>query len=408
MPRFSYKAYDAAGLLQQGEIECESRDAALDALFRRGQHPLEVREGDLHDEPRWWEREILGSRQLSRGALAVFTRELATLINAEIPVDEALRIVSLQPSIPSGLRRTLKVVLRRVTEGRALSEALALEPRTFPEFHWRLIQAAEASGSLGSVLNDLAGFLERAHETRARIGTAMLYPAILLAAAAVTLAVVMTVLLPAIVPLFKDAGSAPPIAIQLLLDTQEFISHNPLVMAVMLGLLAACLVSVLRTERLRHSLDRTLLRIPGISSLISRRETARFARILATLLRNAVPMLDALRISAAVLTSEPYRSAIRDAAEEIKSGGNLSVPLTTSGLFSDLALRLVAVGEQTGQLETMLMRVAEIYDTALARQIDRLLNLMTPILTIVIGVLVGGLILSVMGAIMSVNELALR
>jgi len=153
---------------------------------------------------------------------------------------------------------------------------------------------------------------------------------------------------------------------------------------------------------------RALLRVPIIGDVIANRETARFSRTLATLSRNGVPLLDAVRLSGSVLRNRAFNLAVDDIGETLKAGGSLTTPMTQSGLFSELSLRLIAVGEQTGQLDVMLMRVATIYEAILQRQLGRLTSLITPILTLLIGGLVGGLILSVMSAILSVNDLAFK
>ncbi len=408
MPRYRYRAYDQNGSLTQGEIETRSRELALQQLHQKGLHPLDVVEDKPRPTQRWWEREVFGGGALPTSGLALLTRELATLIKAELPLDDALRIVSLQPLIPSRIRRVTQAVLEAVRGGESLSGALAARGQEFPEYYWRLVQAGEASGHLGDVLEDISTFLERSSEVRAQVGSALIYPAVLLAAALAALAVIMTVLLPTVVPLFKDAGATPPPMLRFLVDAEAAISRNwPLVLAG-LAALAIAIMATFRSRGLRLSLHRTILRLPIIGSLAAARETARFSRTLATLTRNGVPMLDAVRISGSVLQNQAFVQAVAAAGESLKEGGSLSAPLLQSGLFSELSLRLIAVGEQTGQLDGMLMRVATIFETALQRQLGRLMTLLTPLLTLLIGGLVGGLILSVMSAILSVNDLAFQ
>jgi general secretion pathway protein F len=412
MPSFSYRAYDAKGALVNGVLSAESRDAALEALARRGVYPLDLGVGEVApaDETPWWQREVfsLSSGQLPPAELTIFTRELATLIKAELPTDEALRIVALQPTVGSRTRAAARAALGRVMEGKSLSEALALAGPAFPEIYWRTVAAGEASATLGTALEDLARYLERGGEIRAKLVSALIYPAILLAAAAVAVGVVMAVLLPTIAPLFKDAGKDPPAMIRLLLDTQSWLAANWVQAMAVLAAYLVGLLLILRNGAVRLSVDRAALRLPIAGTLIGARETARFTRTLATLMRSGVPMLEAMRVAGGVLGNRAFASAVREAADEVKEGSTLSAPLLKSGVFSELAMRLVSVGERTGQLETMLMRTAEIYEDSLQRQLLRLTGLVTPVLTIVIGVVVGGLILSVMGAIVSVNELAIR
>lgn len=408
MPRYRFRAYDQHGALTRGEIDTQSREAALEAIHRRGHFPLEVVEDRPGKTERWWEREVFGGGSLPLSGLSLFTRELATLIRADLPLDEALRIVALQPLIPAKIRRVTQAVLEGVRQGDSLSGALAARGKDFPEYYWRLVQAGEASGSLGEVLEDISAFLERSNEVRGQVSSALLYPMVLLAAACAAIVVILTVLVPTVVPLFKDAGAEPPATIQFLVDAQNAVARNWFVVLVLLAAGVVGLIAAGRNKSVRLSFHRLILRIPIVGGLIADRETARFSRTLATLTRNGVPMLEAVQISGSVLRNQAFVNAVAVAREALKEGGTLSAPLVKSGLFSELSLRLMAVGEQTGQLDVMLMRVATVYEAALQRQLGRLMSLLTPVLTLFIGGLVGGLILSVMSAILSVNELAFK
>jgi general secretion pathway protein F len=408
MPRFSYTACDEKGGRAAGVIDAETREAAVEALFRQGRYPLELVEGGGLPAPRWWERQLFVSRGLSGRGLALLTRELGTLIRAELPVDEALRIAHVQPLMPARVRATIAGVLGRVLEGASLSEAFAAQGSAFPAYYVHIVHAGEAAGTLGQTLDELAAFLERAAEFRARMGSALVYPALLLIAAAVAVAVILTVLIPTIAPLFRDAGVAPPFIVGFLLDVEEAVAAHWLAALAGVAALAVGLVALARSERWRAWRDRQLLRLPVVSGLIKSGQTAVLTRTLGTLIRNGVPMLQALQITGDVLSNRAMAAAVRDCAGAVKEGATLMGALSRSGVLPELALRLTGVGEQTGQLDVMLERTGNIYEQALQQQLGRLSTLITPLLTIAIGVLVGGLLLSVMGAIVGVNELALR
>jgi general secretion pathway protein F len=296
-----------------------------------------------------------------------------------------------------------------VLGGAALSEALGAEPGgAFPAWYVHIVRAGEAAGTLGRTLEELARFLERTAEFRARIGSALVYPALLLVAAAVAVAVILTVLIPTVAPLFRDAGVAPPFIVGFLLEVEEAVAANwpaALAAAVALG---TALAALARNGRWRTWRDRQLLRLPGVAGLVRSGQTAVMARTLGTLIRNGVPMLQALEIAGDVLSNRAMATAVRASALEVKEGASLAGALGRSGALPELALRLAGVGEQTGQLDKMLERAGTIYEEALQQQLGRLSTLVTPLLTVGIGVLVGGLLLSVMGAIVGVNELALR
>jgi general secretion pathway protein F len=408
MPRYSYKAYDAKGARTGGELSAATREGALETLVRRGEYPIDIQESVQAAEVKWWQREVFGSGQLSLETLALFTRELVSLIKADLPIDESLRLVSMQPMIPSRLREIVVNALGRVTEGYALSEALASQGPAFPEYYWRLVRAGEASGSLAESLEDLAAFLERSAEARGKVISALLYPAVLVVAALAAVGVIMSILLPAILPIFEEAGVKPPFFIGMLSVAATFISANWALLLLALAAAIVGLAALLQSRRFRQAAGRFALRLPLLGQIIERRETGRLARTLGTLIRNGVPIVEAVRIGASVLSNPAMTEAVREAAQTISEGGQLSGPLARSGLFSDLFLRLAAVGEQTGQLDTMLTRAADIYESALQRQMQRLTSLITPAVTLLIGLVVGGLIMTVMSALMSVNDLAIR
>src|SRR5215510_13587779 len=227
MPRFSYKAYDDKGGRLTGEIDSETREAALEALQRQGRYALELVEGgSVAPAVPWWQQEVFASRRLSQQNIALLTRELATLIKAELPIDQALRIVVLQPLISARTRQTVAAVLARVLDGASLSEALSAQQGAFPEYYWRIVHAGEASGTLGPALEDLAHLLDRSMEFRARIVSALVYPATLLLAAGAALIIVMTILIPTIAPMFKEVGKEPPALIGNLIAVQDFLSEH--------------------------------------------------------------------------------------------------------------------------------------------------------------------------------------
>jgi general secretion pathway protein F len=407
--RYGYRAYDSGGRLVEGEIVADSRETALDLLHRRGELPLELSDAPAQRASiAWWNREIVLFRGVSASGLALFTRELAVLAAADLPLDETLRIVALQPSLTASMRRAATNLLARVLEGQSLSQAMAAEGSIFPEFYWRLVRGGEASGSLAGVLGDLAGFLERSAEMRSKVISALLYPAILLTVAALAVAGIMAVLLPAIVPLLRDAGAPLPFIVRVLESTRAGVAaHWPVLAG---GAAAATLgmVALGSAGILGRMMSRLVLRLPLAGGIVMRREVARFSRTLATLLRSGVPMLEAIRVAGGVLGNDVYRASIAEVAEEVRQGAPLTPPLAATGRFPEVALRLIAVGEKTGQLDAMLLRVAEIFEMALQRRLDRMTTLLTPLLTLTIGLLIGGLIVSVMSALLGINELAIR
>jgi general secretion pathway protein F len=294
-----------------------------------------------------------------------------------------------------------------VTSGAALSEAMAVHQGAFPPFVVRLIKAGEISGGLDSILADLSRYTEQATARASKLGAQLLYPAVLLAAAITALTVIATVLVPALKPLFEDAGSAPPAIISALSWVTEAIAAygSVIVAAVLTGCLGAILYWISPSGRL--SVDRAILLLPFFGDILRQSETARLSRTLAALIRNGVPLTEALRISSGVLSNTYLAATVATAVREVEQGQPLSTELQRSGAFPDLLPRLTRIGEETGQLEGMLTKAAEAYERSCENRLDRFMTLLTPILTVVIGGFVGFLVISVMNAILSANTLFL-
>lgn len=408
MASFQYRAYDAGGRLVSGQLESATREAALDALRRQGALPVEIAATDATESRSPYGLSLLRRGTLPDATLALVTRELATLLDADLPLDDALRLIALQPSLDARACRSVDGVLQRVLAGTSLSEALASEAHAFPEVFARLVAAGEQSGGLARPLAALASDLERRVALRTTLRDALIYPLVLLAAAVVALSVVVGVLVPAIAPLFDEAGVAAPPVIAVLRDLQTLVATRwPLLVAAVVALV---LLLALAGERagIRRGVDALILRLPIAGPLVQRRETARLAATLATLLGNGVAMLDAMRIAGTAQTNHVYRAATAGMTERLASGSMLSGEIATSGLYAELAQRMIAIGERTGDLPGMLARLARIEEAALQRGLERIAGLVAPLLTITIGLFVGAIILSVMDAVLGLNELALR
>lgn len=409
MARFAYRTYDAGGETRDGEISAETRQAALDILHRQGLVPVSVIERSAGDAAKRGADGRSGSgARLSRNALLLLTRELASLVAANLTLEDALRIVEMQPSLPLAARQLVGGVLGRVVSGSALSDAFAAEARDLPPAYCQLLAAAERSGTLSAALTALANDLERGEALRGELRTALIYPLTLLMAAAATLAVVIAVLIPALMPLFDEANSKPPVVVAVLDSVRRAVSAHW--HWIILALLASTLIalSARRNTMIREFKDRAVLRMPVIGRLVQRRETGRFAGTLATLLSHGVSPLEAVRAAGKTCSNSLFRQSARDAEEHLSAGGQLSEVLERSGIFTPLAYRLTVVGERTGQLDLMLARLQQLEEGALQRELNRLITILAPALTITIGIAVGGILIAVMGAVVGLNDLAFR
>jgi general secretion pathway protein F len=409
MTTFVYRAYDASGVLRHGEVSAPSETAALAQLAARGQYPIELRaESTTGRRQRWWEIEIWTSGKREQERTAAHIRALSDLVAAQVPLEEALRLMREQEGEPVHQQEMVARLHASITGGSSLSDAMSAEAAAFPGHVVALVRSGERSGRLGAVLQELASLLESAAKQRAELGQALLYPIILLVAAAAALALVVTVLVPTIMPLFRDAGVAPPAAIALLDNLISLVlAYWPMLLALALASgFGATLMA--RAEISRLAFDRLLLRLPVVRDLVSDMQTFRLTHTLATLTGNGVPMLEAVRVMSDALDNRVFRSAASSIEEGLKAGRSLSECLAGTGLFPAVLVRLVAIGERTGALDAMLQRLAEQSRMRVERRMRSAMALLAPTMTLVIGGIVGGLILSVMSAINGLNDLVLR
>jgi general secretion pathway protein F len=399
-----YKAYDASGAKVHGELEVSDTARVPEILHKRGL--LVYQTVDVSRAPGLLPRFgwLKFQSSLSLGDHTGFARQLAALQRADLPLDQSLRLLAAQ-SGKSRLGTFATEVAGHVTAGRPLSAAIATAAPDAPGLVVPLVRAGEARGALGQCLTDLAEILERRVELQRRLQGAFIYPAILLVVALVAVSIVVGVLVPTLLPLFSDNGVDPPLILKLAGGVSEVITHFwQLLVAVFLAFIALVAYFV-RLPSVRRWRAKSVLRIPAIGALVQRTNTAIMARTLGTLLRNGVPLVSALGLAASVMPNVHFTKALETTTEAVKEGKRLSQMLRQTQLFPDLALQFISVGEDSSKLDDMLLHLADIEDAQNKTQIETLLTLLTPMITLVVGAIVAGLILTVMQAVMSVNEI---
>ncbi|MEI2386919.1 type II secretion system F family protein [Breoghania sp. JC706] len=400
MADFAYKAYSATGALVSGELQAATETAAFATLRERGLVPVEIAEGSP-------------SRKAARDAatatdaklLVRFTRMMASLTSSHVPVIDAIAIAR-DGEKRGSARAALAKVHDAILNGADLSQALERVPGFAPPAYRSLVLAGERSGALAAVLSELAGHLEHEQETRARIRAGLLYPSILFATSIVVVIVIATVLVPAVAPLFENSGRPTPAIIAFVTAAKETIEANWIAILIGLALLAVVLLRALRTESVRAGLERLVFATPVISTLKANIEIARFSRTLGTMLRNGVPLEQALETTQNTLASRSYRASLDRSVEAIRNGESFATTLQEAPHVPMLARRMVRIGEETGTLPDMLDHVGKVLESEASRQIQMIFQLVPPILTLVIGLGVGSFILVIMDAVLSVNDLA--
>jgi len=405
VPRYRYEAVDAAGETLRDELEAPTPDAAVEQLRDRGLLPLSVNEakGGLFrgglGQPLFSKR-----RALSRKAIGLFTQQLASLLGAGMPLDRALTIL-IGVAEDEQSKTLLERVQEKVRGGSALADALEAQG-AFSRFYLNMIRAGEAGGALETVLKRLNEFLERSQALRETVTSALIYPIILLTVSALSVIILLTFVVPQFQRLFADAGKALPLATQIVIAVGDGFRHYWWAGLIVIGLIATTVRRRLRQPESRARWDRWVLRLPLFGDLIAKVETARLSRTLGTLLGNGVSLLNALAIVRETLSNQVLAVALGEVAEHAKTGRGLGEPLLETGIFPKLAVQMIRVGEETGQLQEMLLQVADTYDGEVQTAVKRMLTLLEPAIILGLGVIIAAIIMSILVAILSLNELA--
>lgn len=405
MPEFRYRAVGPSGSVIDGRMAAPSRADLVARLQQTGHVPIRAQELAPGGAGGFGLAALTGPRPPRRGTLVLFTRQMATLLRAGLPVDRALRIVSGLIADPAQCR-FLEDLLAAVEGGRSLADAMAARPGAFPGFYVGMIRAGEAGGSLDLVLERLAGFVEQADESRQMVRSALLYPAIVGATSMISLGILFGYVIPQFRPLFDASTQAVPAVTRVVLAVSDAVRGWWWVAPP--ALLAAAVLIAWQSRRpgSRARRDRGLLRLPLVADLVRKIETARFCRTLGTLLRNGVPVLGALDITRQAAGNLAWAGALRGAIEHVKEGRDLAEPLARTGMFPRLAIQLLRVGDETGKPDAMLLKIADIYDQETRRTIARLLTLLAPAVTILLGLIIAAVMGSIMSAVMSTYSLA--
>ena len=397
MPTFDYQARDRQGHLCKGRQEADSPRHARQLLRERGLLPSRVHASSGRGD----RARILG---LSAADLALLTLQLSTLVQAGLPLEQALRAVAEQ-SEKRRVARLLAQVRGRVMEGHSLAAALSVFPRAFPELFCATIAAGERSGHLGHVLEQLATYTEARQASRQKIQLALVYPALLMFACVAIVGFLLGYVVPDVVKIFVDSGQPLPWLTQAMIA----VSHGLRAYGLMLLLILAVVMLVVRWSlqqpRGRWHWHRLALRIPLLGGVLRAMEAARFASTLAILGKSAVPLVDALEIAGAVIGNVTIRARMVDVARSVREGGTLTRGLEAGGDIPPLMLHMIASGERAGELDAMLTRAAEQQEKSLAARIALVVSLFEPAMLVVMGGVVLLIVMAILLPILSLNQL---
>ncbi len=405
MTTFRYTAIGVGGERLVGVMEAETQADVIARLQRQGSMP--VRAEPAERTSRWTAllHVNLGSRSgLRKQDVADLIRELSTMLSAGQDLDRALRYM--QETAPARVRRTVTGLRDAVRDGSPLSTAMGRYPGSFPAMHVGLVRAGEAGGALGPTLARMADLLDRQRGLAAMVTSALIYPAILLVAMIGAVTLLLTQVLPQFVPMFEQSGVKLPASTQFLIDAGAFVHADGLV--VLLAVLALALIAraALQQDPVRLAVDRITLRLPVVGSLVKEILAARFTRVLGTLLLNGVALIPALAIVRDAMGNRAGRVAVDRASLTARGGGSLTPELQAAAVFPLRTIHLLRLGEETAQLAAMSLRAADIHEEHTRLATQRLTSLLVPVITVLMGLAVGGIVASLMTAMLSLNDLA--
>jgi general secretion pathway protein F len=400
MPEYHYKAVTAEGKVVEGVLARDTEKHAARELAQGGLTPLYVgtqkrSEGvDLGN--------LFRRRPGARDRL-FFTQELATLLHAGLPLDRALSICAELTERPA-FRTVIQDVLRELKGGRSLADSLAAHPEIFSDLYLNMIRAGEASGSLSQVMERLAASEQAADDLRGYLISSLIYPTLLGLVGLGSIILMLGFVIPKFAQVFTESGLPMPTPTRVLLALSDFTKDYGWMLAVGAALAVVAFLSWTRDEAGRRSWHGLQLRLPLLGAVLNRAETARFARSMATLVANGVPLVQSLRIGRGLLGNLVMSEALEQVAQGVKRGEGIAAPFRKTGVFPSLASHLLAVGEETGRLDAMFARMADIYDAETRTTIRRATALFEPLVILTAGLVVGVMVLSMLLAIVSMND----
>lgn len=396
MPAFAYKAIGRDGKAQQGVIEADALDIATRQLRSRGLTPLKIEEGGQEDQ----------GKPPTRQEILSMTSELSVLLRAGLPLDRALKVLIDMDGQPR-MRSVLTELLKAVKGGKALSMALQPFEETFGSFYLSMVRAGEASGQLSAVLDRLVEHLESAKATRDSVVSAMIYPAILLVVAVLSIVVMLGFVVPQFETLFNDMGDALPAMTKGVIASAEFIKAWGFFLAIIAVIAGLIFQRWASSDAGKAVLDRRLLALPIAGNIAFEYEMAKFARTVGTLLGNGVSLLKAIQIAIDTVGNLPLKEGLAVLPPAVKAGKRMSIALDETKMFTPMVIQMTRVGEESGSLDGMMLELAKVFEDHVASGIKRLLTLLEPVLILTMGFIIALIIISILMGILSVNDLAI-
>lgn len=408
MLNFNYTAHDASGKLTKGEISADSKTAALEALHARKMQPITIKQGknvslDMN-------LKLPGSSGVKSKDLVVFTRQCSTMVSAGVPILRTLTSLKEQSESPA-LREILEKIVADIQGGSTLSDALAKHPKVFSDIYVNMVRAGEAAGILDKVLDRLAFQQEKDAVIKSKIRSAMVYPGVIGGVTIVAFFILMTVIVPKIGTIITDlSGSAAnlPVYTRAMLAASDFMKSPLFLLGFLVGLPVAFFLfrRWTKTPKGRYRWHSFLLKIPVVKVIIIKTAIARFSRIFASLMGAGVSIVQSINTTAGAIGNAVIEKELRDCSKAIQAGGELSTELQKSQHFPAIVSQMLAVGEETGQTDTVILKVAEFYEQEVDTAIGSISSIIEPVMIVVLGGMVGLVAVSVFGPITQISTSA--
>jgi len=403
MATFFFRAVASDGKVRTGSLTGDDEKIIARDLRKQGLTPIYV---GVAPKSAGFEIKLPTFRKGRRRDVLFFTQELSTLLNSGVPLDRALSITA-ELTEHAGFRFIVLDVLRVLKSGRSLGDSLGTHPAYFSDLYINMVRAGEASGSLAVIFERLSEFERTRDELRNYIISSMIYPALLACVGLASIVLLLTFVVPRFATIFNDPTMKIPLPTKILLEASDIVKAWWWVVTGVLAAIAIALRTYIQTASGRLWWDTFRLKLPLLGDALLKAETARFARAMGTLVANTVPLVQSIAIAAGTLNNKMIAAAMTGVAQGVKRGEGIAVPLRRAAVFPPLAAHLLTVGEETGRLDSMFVRMADIYETDTRASIKRFTAIFEPVVILVMGMLIGSLILSMLLAITSINEVAL-
>jgi type II secretion system protein F len=402
MAEYLYKATTLSGQTLEGSMDGKDEETIVQNLHQLGYIPIRIISAQ--------EKEVglrlpaFLTQRVGVKNLLTFTQELSTLVSAGLPIDRSLNILGTLTE-NERLRETVRDVLKRVEDGSSLAEALGYHPRIFPKIYINMVKTGESGGFLETILSRLAQYLQSTKEVREYLISVMIYPLILTIVSGISIVILVTFVIPRFARIFSDMGQAIPLPTQIILSSSRLVTGYWWVGIGIIALIYFGLKMYTQDEERKLRWDRFKLRWVAIGDLIKKVEVARFSRTLGTLLQSGVSILPALNLVKEISQNRAISRSIAYIHDRLREGKGISRSLEETEVFPPLAVHMIGVGEETGRLDEMLIKVAETYEANVQNSVKRVVSLLEPLIILIMGAVVGFIVLSMLLAIFSINEI---